>query len=83
MLHVLTQPTFAVVFLELGWSSPCDMWAVACVAIECYTGSMLFQTHEKLEHLAMMEVFIGKMPRKFRKEAAYVPWQIFWPSGRA
>lgn len=43
------------IILELGWSYPCDMWSVACILVEFYTGDALFQTHDNLEHLAMME----------------------------
>ncbi|KAL9666007.1 hypothetical protein QQ045_000329 [Rhodiola kirilowii] len=31
------------------------MWSVGCILVELCTGEALFQTHENLEHLAMME----------------------------
>ena len=43
------------VVLGLGWSYPCDVWSVGCILVELATGDALFQTHENLEHLAMME----------------------------
>ena len=43
------------VILGLGWTYPCDMWSVGCIIVELLTGDALFQTHENLEHLAMME----------------------------
>lgn len=46
----------------MGWSYPCDVWSIGCILVEFYTGEALFQTHENLEHLAMMEVVFGKMP---------------------
>lgn len=46
----------------LGWSYPCDVWSIGCILVEFFTGEALFQTHENLEHLAMMEVVFGQMP---------------------
>ncbi|OMJ29045.1 Dual specificity protein kinase lkh1 [Smittium culicis] len=46
------------IILELGWSYPCDMWSIGCILVELLTGEALFQTHENLEHLAMIEKFI-------------------------
>jgi dual-specificity kinase len=43
------------VILGLGWSFACDMWSVGCILVELLAGDALFQTHENLEHLAMME----------------------------
>ncbi|CAD7702830.1 unnamed protein product [Ostreobium quekettii] len=43
------------VILGLGWSYPCDMWSLGCILVELATGDTLFQTHDNLEHLAMME----------------------------
>jgi dual-specificity kinase len=43
------------IILGLGWSFPCDMWSIGCILVEFYTGDALFQTHDNLEHLAMME----------------------------
>ena len=50
------------VVLGLGWSYPCDIWSVGCILLEFLTGEATFQTHENLEHLAMMEVILGKIP---------------------
>ncbi|KAL9666263.1 hypothetical protein QQ045_000589 [Rhodiola kirilowii] len=43
------------IILGLGWSYTCDIWSVGCILVELCTGEALFQTHENLEHLAMME----------------------------
>ncbi|KAJ3108371.1 dual specificity protein kinase kns1 [Phlyctochytrium planicorne] len=50
------------IILGLGWSFPCDMWSIGCILVEFYTGDALFQTHDNLEHLAMMESVLGKFP---------------------
>ena len=57
------------IILGLGWSKPCDLWSLGCILIELLTGDALFQTHENLEHLAMMEVVIGKMPESMARAA--------------
>ncbi|KAF2103836.1 kinase-like protein [Rhizodiscina lignyota] len=52
------------IILNLGWSFPCDIWSIGCILVEFFTGDALFQTHDNLEHLAMMEaVCNGKLDR--------------------
>lgn len=53
----------------MGWSYPCDAWSIGCILIEFYTGEALFQTHDNLEHLAMMEMVLGPMDDDFRRKA--------------
>ncbi|KAK8926678.1 Serine/threonine-protein kinase AFC1 [Platanthera zijinensis] len=50
------------VILGHGWNSPCDLWSVGCILVELCSGEALFQTHENLEHLAMMERVLGPLP---------------------
>lgn len=52
------------IILGTGWSYPCDLWSVGCILVELYTGGALFQTHDNLEHLAMMEVVLGKISER-------------------
>jgi len=47
------------IILNLGWSFPCDIWSIGCILVEFFTGDALFQTHENVEHLAMMEAVCG------------------------
>ncbi|KAL8764844.1 MAG: hypothetical protein Q9209_007855 [Squamulea sp. 1 TL-2023] len=47
------------IILNLGWTFPCDIWSIGCILVEFYTGDALFQTHDNLEHLAMMEAVCG------------------------
>ena len=47
------------IILNLGWSFPCDIWSIGCILVEFFTGNALFQTHDNLEHLAMMEAVVG------------------------
>ncbi|WWD20716.1 hypothetical protein CI109_105192 [Kwoniella shandongensis] len=62
------------IILGLPWSYPCDMFSIGCILVEFYTGDALFQTHDNLEHLAMMEVVMGKFsPRMIEKGKAKKP----------
>ncbi|KAK5210227.1 serine threonine protein kinase CMGC group [Exophiala xenobiotica] len=57
------------IILQLGWSFPCDIWSIGCIIVEFFTGDALFQTHDNLEHLAMMEVVCnGKIDPKVVKQ---------------
>ncbi|KAI8908851.1 kinase-like domain-containing protein [Powellomyces hirtus] len=50
------------ILLGAGWSYPCDIWSLGCILVEFVTGDALFQTHENIEHLAMMEAVLGPIP---------------------
>ncbi|KAL2346887.1 hypothetical protein Fmac_000887 [Flemingia macrophylla] len=76
------------IILGLGWSYPCDLWSVGCILIELCSGETLFQTHENLEHLAMMERVLGPIPehmiRRANKGAEKYfkrEWRLRWPEG--
>ncbi|KAL8970985.1 MAG: hypothetical protein Q9183_001270 [Haloplaca sp. 2 TL-2023] len=57
------------IILNLGWSYPCDIWSIGCILVEFFTGDALFQTHDNLEHLAMMEaVCSGKLETKLVRQ---------------
>lgn len=45
------------------------MWSIGCILLELFTGRALFQTHDNLEHLAMMEIVCGKMDMSLVKSA--------------
>ncbi|KAK9148907.1 hypothetical protein Scep_007664 [Stephania cephalantha] len=78
------------VILGLGWSYPCDVWSVGCILIELCSGKTLFQTHENLEHLAMMESILGPLPKHMIQKAncgaeKYIRKgaRLNWPEGAA
>ncbi|KAI9319988.1 kinase-like domain-containing protein [Dichotomocladium elegans] len=58
------------IILGLGWSYPCDVWSIGCILVEFFTGEALFQTHDNLEHLAMMEMVLGKIPARLIQAAS-------------
>ncbi|WFD01677.1 dual-specificity kinase [Malassezia obtusa] len=57
------------IILGMGWSYPCDAWSLGCILVEFFTGDALFQTHDNLEHLAMMERVLGALPDDYRRKA--------------
>ncbi|XP_051131475.1 serine/threonine-protein kinase AFC1 isoform X1 [Andrographis paniculata] len=76
------------VILGLGWNYPCDMWSVGCILVELCSGEALFQTHENLEHLAMMERVLGPLPQHMIMRADRHAEKYFrrgsrlgWPEG--
>ncbi|XP_047254838.1 serine/threonine-protein kinase AFC2 isoform X2 [Capsicum annuum] len=75
------------VILGLGWSYPCDLWSVGCILVELCSGEALFQTHENLEHLAMMERVLGPLPSQMlnkvdRHAEKYLRrGRLDWPEG--
>ncbi|XP_020212428.1 serine/threonine-protein kinase AFC3 isoform X2 [Cajanus cajan] len=76
------------IILGLGWSYPCDLWSVGCILIELCSGEALFQTHENLEHLAMMERVLGPIPEHMIRRANKGAEKYFkrgsrlkWPEG--
>lgn len=80
------------VILGLGWTYPCDLWSVGCILVELYTGQALFQTHENLEHLAMMKGVLGPIPESMIRRADIASQKYFrrhsggrktlnWPEG--
>lgn len=63
--------------LGLGWSYPCDIWSIGCILVEFLTGEALFQTHDNLEHLAMMQAVLGPIPDKLIRATQYVSRPVF------
>jgi dual-specificity kinase len=66
------------VYLGLGWSYPCDAYSLGCILVEFFTGLALYQTHDNLEHLAMMEMVMGRMPDRFAQAGARSKLEFFW-----
>lgn len=60
------------IIMGVGWSFPCDIWSIGCILVEFCTGEALFQTHDNLEHLALMQRVIGKpVDRSMLRDASY------------
>ena len=43
------------VILGLGWMFSADMWSMGCIIYELATGRLLYDTHDNLDHLHLME----------------------------
>lgn len=43
---------------------------MACILVELYTGELFFDTHENIEHLAMIEKQCGVLPYWMRQNCA-------------
>eukprot|EP00043_Microstomoeca_roanoka_P015383 m.153971 g.153971 ORF g.153971 m.153971 type:complete len:343 (-) comp16247_c2_seq1:411-1439(-) len=71
------------VVLECGWSHPSDIWSAAFVLLELYTGVTTFQTHDNVEHLALMEQLLGPLPRSLIKRSGkqhyFSQGRLRWP----
>lgn len=61
------------IILNIGWSFPCDIWSIGCILVEFFTGDALFQTHDNLEHLAMMGSVCGSRIDKDVVRAVFKP----------
>ena len=46
-----------------NWKENSDIWSLACILLEMYTGEMLFSVHENIEHLVMIERLFGAIPK--------------------
>jgi serine/threonine protein kinase len=41
------------------WNEKSDVWCLACIFCELYTGELLFPTHNNEEHLSLIEKVSG------------------------
>jgi len=48
------------VILGLGWGYASDLWSTGCVLAELFSGEQLFNTHDDLEHLALIQHVLEK-----------------------
>lgn len=81
MTNLLVFSSSTISFSDMGWSFPCDAWSIGCILVEFYTGDALFQTHDNLEHLAMMEAVLGTMPEDYRRKAETYKPELFRGGG--
>lgn len=58
------------VTLGIGWGHAVDLWSMGCILTELWTGELLFQTHDEVEHLALMERLLGALPPHMLRAAA-------------
>jgi len=56
------SPEVTLLNVNKEWNEKTDLWSVGCILMELYTGSLLFPTHDEVEHLAMIEKLCGPLP---------------------
>jgi serine/threonine protein kinase len=42
------------------WDNKSDVWSLACIFVELYTGELFFPTHDNYEHLCLIEKACSK-----------------------
>ena len=45
------------------WNEKSDIWSIACILVELYSGELLFATHDNQEHLCLIEKVCGFFPK--------------------
>lgn len=83
------------VLLSLGWDEKSDLWSIGCILMELYAGEQLFETHEEMEHLALVERIIGPFPEamlanapqsvkdRYLAQTSSGKWRLPWPEKSA
>ena len=56
-----------VILENKTWNEKTDIWSMACILVELYTGELFFETDENLEHLALIEKQCGPIPLDMAK----------------
>lgn len=51
-----------VILSCMTWNEKSDVWSIACILSELYTGELLFPTHDSEEHLTLIERLCGPIP---------------------
>jgi serine/threonine protein kinase len=69
---ITTQPYRSPeALLNMNWSFPTDMWSLGCIIAELWTGSLLFNTEDEVEHLIMMNRLLGSFPKFMEENILY------------
>eukprot|EP01062_Namystynia_karyoxenos_P045122 TRINITY_DN3344_c0_g1_i1.p1 TRINITY_DN3344_c0_g1~~TRINITY_DN3344_c0_g1_i1.p1 ORF type:complete len:642 (+),score=176.09 TRINITY_DN3344_c0_g1_i1:85-1926(+) len=65
-----------------GWSYAADMWSVACILYEVYSGRLLFDAANDAQHLQLMQRTLGLLPPFVCENASPQQQRMFDSSGR-
>ena len=69
---ITTQPYRSPeALLNMNWSYSTDMWSLGCIIAELWTGSLLFNTEDDIEHLIMMNRLLGSFPKFMEENILY------------
>lgn len=69
------------VVLGLGWMYSTDMWSMGCIIYELFTGKLLYDTHDNLEHLHLLEKTLSRLPLDWAGRTRDDCRNLFSPSG--
>lgn len=64
------------------WDEKSDVWSIACILCELYTGELLFATHDNAEHLSLIEKVCGEFPHEMTKLCCKELKSLFVPKDR-
>jgi dual-specificity kinase len=70
------------IILGLGWNRACDLWSLGCIIVELLTGEALYQTHENVEHLKMMDTTLGSLPTHMLRKCVNEVKDLFDKNGQ-
>nr|CCC89492.1 putative protein kinase [Trypanosoma congolense IL3000] len=69
---ITTRPYRAPeVVLGNPWYYPADMWSIGCIIFEVAIGRRLFDVHDDVTHLQLMERRLGLLPELFRQNSKH------------
>jgi serine/threonine protein kinase len=69
------------VILGLGWMFSTDMWSMGCIIFELATGRLLYDTHDNLEHLHLMEKTLTRLPSDWASKCSEETRSLFTSTG--
>jgi hypothetical protein len=59
---------------EKIWDQKSDLWSVACVLLELYSGKLLFDTSDTYEHLLLIQKVSGEVPKDMVLRSSVRKW---------
>lgn len=63
-----------VILGSCKWNEKTDVWSLACIFSELYSGELLFPTHSDKEHLALIQKCTGKPKVNFKSNIIQQGW---------
>jgi len=71
--EVLTRNNKEIHIESVEWDEKSDIWSVACILVELYSGEPLFNARNDEEHKEMIEKVVGEFPRWMHKRSHKKP----------
>ncbi len=67
--------------LQGSGAYPCDAYSIGCILVDFVTGTLLYQTHDDREQLAMMARTMGGLPAQLARAGARAKPAFFKADG--